>query len=143
MTRGRPLLLFAAGEEAAAAALAGPLGASRARALEPAGQAGAPRVAAALVAAERVITEEGPGAVVLLGAGPEVGAAALVAVKLGVPVARVTHASPGGGRDPATLADLDGAVAERLAGLVVPGEDDAKRAADAIRAWLATYTLQP
>ena len=51
-------------------------------------EAGALRVAAALVAAERVITEEGPGAVVLLGAGPEVGAAVLVAVKLGPPVAR-------------------------------------------------------
>ena len=39
------------------------------------------------------------------------------------------------------LADLDGAVAERLAGLVVPGGDDPRGTADAIRAWLATYTL--
>ena len=92
--------------------------------------------------AERVIEEEEPGAVVLCGPGPEVGAAALVAAKLGVPVARVTADSAATGDDPAALADLDGRIAERLCDLVVPGGDDA-RVADEIRAWLATYTLSP
>jgi len=136
------LVLFAAGDFAVAEALGRHGGAHRSRALEPAGGSGAARVAAALVAAERVIEEEDPGAVVLCGPGPEVGTAALVAAKLGVPVARVTVDSAASGNDPAVLADLDGRIAERLCDLVVPGGDDA-RVADEIRAWLATYTLSP
>jgi hypothetical protein len=136
------LVLFAAGGNGAAEALGRHLGAHRSRALEPAGGSGAARVAAALVTAERVIGEQAPDAVVLCGPGPEVGAAALVAAKLGVPVARVTAASGAAGDDPAALADLDGRIAERLCDLVVPGGDDA-RVADEIRAWLATYTLSP
>ena len=136
------LVLFAAGDPAAAEALGAQLGA-RSRALGPAAGSGAARMAVALVAAEGVIAEEDPGAVVLCGRGSEVGAAALVAAKLGVPAARVSPGSPGAAGDPAVLADLDGAIAERLCDLVVPGADDAPRAADAIRAWLATYTLSP
>jgi hypothetical protein len=135
------LVLFAAGGNGAAEALGRHLGAHRSRALEPA-RGSAARVAAALVTAERVIGEQAPDAVVLCGPGPEVGAAALVAAKLGVPVARVTAASGAAGDDPAALADLDGRIAERLCDLVVPGGDDA-RVADEIRAWLATYTLSP
>ncbi len=136
------LILFAAGDSGDAEALGGHLGAHRSSALEPAGGSGAARLAAAIVAAERVIGEEEPGVVVLCGPGPEVGAAALVAAKLGVPVARVAADSAAAGDDPAALADLDGRIAERLCDLVVPGGDDA-RAADEIRAWLATYTLSP
>ena len=136
------LVLFAAGDFAVAEALGRHGGAHRSRALEPAGGSGAARVAAALVAAERVIEEEDPGAVVLCGSGPEIAAAALVAAKLGVPVARVTADRAAGGDDPAASADLDGRIAERLCDLVVPGGDDA-RVADEIRAWLATYTLSP
>jgi hypothetical protein len=80
---------------------------------------------------------------VLCGSGPEVGAAALVAAKLGVPAARVSPGPQGAPHDHAVLADLDGPIAERLCDLVVPGEDGAPRVAEAIRAWLATYTLSP
>ena len=112
------LVFFAAGEPDAAEALAGQLG------------------------AEPAILEESPGAVVLCGSGPEVGAAALVAAKLGVALARVT-AGTVAADDPAALADLDGPVAERLADLAVPGGDDAQGVAEAIRAGLASYTLTP
>jgi hypothetical protein len=60
-----------------------------------------------------------------------------------VPLARVSAAPPDPGAAPAALADLDGAVAERLSDLVVPASADAASAADAIRAWRATYTLSP
>jgi len=141
------LVFFAAGDPEAAEALGEQLGARRTRALDPAPGSAATRMAAALVAAETVIGDQQPGAEELCGSGPEVGAAALVAAKLGVPAARVSPAAQGASDDHAVLADLDGAIAERLCGLVVPAEDGAPRVAEAIRAWLATetgpYTLSP
>jgi hypothetical protein len=136
------LVLSAPGEQGPSEALAGALGAPVA-ALEPAAGDGAGRVAEALVAAERLLGERAPDALVLCGSGPEAGAAALVAAKLGVPTARVSAPSPGDTGDPASLADLDGPVAERLAGLVVPGGGDPEQQASAIRAWLASYTSSP
>jgi hypothetical protein len=107
--------------------------------LEPGGETGARRIAAALTDAERAIEQEGPGAVVLCGDGPEMGAAALVAVKLGVPVARVPGAGAEGDAD-AALADLGGPISASLADLTVPPGGDPERVANAIRAWLGTYT---
>lgn len=134
---GDILVLAPADDSGRAEELAGRLGGARSLALEPAGGAGAKRMAAALVAAEAAIAEPRPGAVVLCGSGPEVGAAALVTAKLEVPLARVA-AAPRGEDDAAALADLDGQVAERLADISVEGEDGADRIADRIRAWLST-----
>ena len=138
---GDILVLAPADDSGRAEEFAGRLGGAQSLALEPAGGAGAKRMAAALVAAEAAIAEpQGgarPGAVVLCGSGPEVGAAALVTAKLEVPLARVA-AAPRGEDDAAALADLDGQVAERLADISVEGEDGADRIADRIRAWLST-----
>ena len=135
------LVLSPESHSGAAAALAGGLERGRSRALEPTSGTGALRVAAALVAAERVIVEEAPPAVVVCGSGPEAGAAVLAAAKLGVPSARV---GGDGDRaaDPAVLADLGGAIADGLADLTVGG-DDPQSAAGEIRAWAETYTLSP
>ena len=132
------LVLSAPGAREAFDALAEALGASPGAELETASGEGAGRVAEALVAAERLLAARDPDALVLCGSGPEAGAAALVAAKLGLPTARVTVPDSGTGEDPASLADLDGPVAERLADLVVPGGEDRERQSSAIRAWLST-----
>jgi hypothetical protein len=134
----KTLILCPAGETVTVEALAQAVDAGPVRELEAAAGDGALRIAGALTAAERVIEAERPGAVILCGRGPEVGAAALVAAKLDVALARVSADAPAEGDAPADLADLDTAVADRLADLVVPAGADPEAAADAIRAWLAT-----
>jgi hypothetical protein len=139
----KTLILCPVGPSAAAEALGRALDDAPVRELESPGGAGALRMAGAVTAAERAVAAESPGAVVLCGEGPEVGAAALVAAKLGVPLARLSAQAPSKGAAPADLADLDTAIADLLADLVVPAGVDAEAAADAIRAWLHTYTLSP
>jgi UDP-N-acetylglucosamine 2-epimerase len=130
------LVLHPAGAASAGRELAEGLEGARIRALEPAGETRAQRIAAALTDAERAIEEEEPGAVVLCGDGPEMGAAALVAVKLGVPVARVAGDEGGD----AALADLGGPISAGLVDLTVSAGHGEERVAGEIRAWLATYT---
>jgi UDP-N-acetylglucosamine 2-epimerase (non-hydrolysing) len=120
--------------------------------------AGAGRIAAAVLAAESLLGERRPTAIVLCGEGPEVAATALVAVKLGIPQARIGAGSRVGDRhDPG---EIDRRIADRLCDLLMCEDDaalanlraeglaanavvvgdasrDPDRAAAAIRDWLA------
>jgi UDP-N-acetylglucosamine 2-epimerase (non-hydrolysing) len=103
-------------------ALAGALG-DHARA-DLAAEDGTPagRTAAAMLAAEELLADDHPDAVVLCGDGPEAAAAALVAVKLGIPQARVGSGSRDGDRrEPA---EIDRAIADRVCDLLLC-EDEA------------------
>jgi UDP-N-acetylglucosamine 2-epimerase len=119
------------------------------------------RMAAALIAAEEMLVAQRPDALVLCGEGGEVAAAALAAVKLGIPQARVGAGMRTGERgDPD---EIDRAIADRVSGLLLCADDEAAAslareglaeaarvvgevtedpgpAADEIRAWLDTYT---
>src|SRR5688572_20356938 len=131
------LVLFPDDRPEPARTLAERLDGAPARGLKPAGGSGARRIAAALVAAERAIEQARPGALVVCGGGPEIAAAVLVAVKLGVPVAWVRDVDASSGNATAgesALADLGGPVAESLADLSVHASGDPEREAAEIRA---------
>jgi UDP-N-acetylglucosamine 2-epimerase (non-hydrolysing) len=104
-------------------ALVGDLPGGVAEDLAPAArESGAARTAAAMLAAEPLLDRHRPEAVVLCGDGAEVAAAALVAVKLGIPQARVgAGAREGDRRKPA---EIDRGIADRLCDLLLC-EDDA------------------
>jgi UDP-N-acetylglucosamine 2-epimerase (non-hydrolysing) len=140
-------------------ALAGHLGDPLVSELAPAGEGNtAIRMAAAILAGEELLASDRPEALVLCGEEPEVAATALVAVKLGIPQARVGAGARDGDRRDA--AEIDRAVADRLCDLLlcddeaalanlrregladraaVVGDvrDDPAPAAAAIRGWLA------
>jgi UDP-N-acetylglucosamine 2-epimerase len=93
------------------------------RRLEPSADGHSARLAGGLIAAEELLTAQRPDAIVLCGEGDEVAAAALVAVKLGVPQARVGAGFRAGERrDPD---EIDRAIADRVADLLLCGDDDA------------------
>jgi UDP-N-acetylglucosamine 2-epimerase len=117
----------------------------------------AARLAGGLIAAEELLTAQRPDALVLCGESGEVATAALVAVKLGIPQARVgAGIRVGERRDPD---EIDRAIADRVADLLLCANDkaaanlareglgevarvvgdvtaDARRAGAEIRAWL-------
>jgi UDP-N-acetylglucosamine 2-epimerase (non-hydrolysing) len=105
-------------------ALAGHLNEMVERDLMPAGEGeGAERMAAAILAAEAMLEQVGPDALVLCGDGPEVAATALVAIKLGLPQARLGAGRRDGDRP--RPAEIDGAVADRLCDLLLCDDGDA------------------
>jgi UDP-N-acetylglucosamine 2-epimerase (non-hydrolysing) len=127
------------------------------RRLAPSADGRAARLAGGLIAAEELLTARRPDALVLCGEGGEVATAALVAVKLGIPQARVGAGIRAGERhDPD---EIDRAIPDRVADLLLCGDDeaaanlareglggaarvvgdvtaDARRAGAEIRAWL-------
>jgi UDP-N-acetylglucosamine 2-epimerase len=103
-------------------ALAGGLPGAFAEDLAPAArESGAARTAAAMLAAEPLLELNRPEAIVLCGGGAEIAAAALVAVKLGIPQARVgAGVREGDRRDPA---EIDRGIADRLCDLLLCEDD--------------------
>jgi UDP-N-acetylglucosamine 2-epimerase len=103
-------------------ALAGHLDDRLVSELAPARKGDAPiRMAAAILAGEELLAEDPPEALVLCGDGPEVAATALVAVKLGIPQARVgAGARDSDRRDPA---EIDRGIADRLCDLLLCDDD--------------------
>ena len=93
------------------------------RRLAPSADGRAARLAGGLIAAEELLAAERPDALVLCGEGGEVATAALVAVKLGIPQARVGAGIRAGERhDPD---EIDRAIADRVADLLLCGDDEA------------------
>ncbi|HYU61179.1 MAG TPA: UDP-N-acetylglucosamine 2-epimerase [Solirubrobacterales bacterium] len=158
----RPLLVLCApGATAQTTALAPRLPAHDAAELEATEGSGAGRIAAAMLAVETRLVDARPPAVLLCGDGPEVAAAALVGIKLGLPQARLDAGVRGGGRRDPT--EVERAIPDRLCDLLLCVDEaavanlareglgdrasavgdvqvDPGPAADAIRAWLPTYT---
>jgi UDP-N-acetylglucosamine 2-epimerase len=116
------LLLSTPGGAAARDALAPHLADPDVRELPAAAEGtGGERIATAMLDSEALLHETGPEAVVLCGDGPGAAASALVAVKLGIPQARVAAGERGGDRN--RTADMDGAIADRLCDLLLCEHD--------------------
>jgi UDP-N-acetylglucosamine 2-epimerase len=133
-------------------------------ALEVSAESRSGRIAAALIAAEELLTAQRPDALLLCGEGGEVAGAALAAVKLGIPQARVGAGMRTGERTDAD--EIDRAIADRASDILLCADHEALRrlareglaeqtrvvgdvtddpgaAVDEIRAWLGTYTSGP
>jgi alkanesulfonate monooxygenase SsuD/methylene tetrahydromethanopterin reductase-like flavin-dependent oxidoreductase (luciferase family) len=91
-------------------------------------------LAAALRAAEAAVERERPGAAVVIGDSDGALAAALTAVKLGVPVASVAGSTAVPGEPPLVTLVADGTIA---------ASGDPAEVADAVEAWLAPILSGP